>query len=369
MKKELQSKFFQNQNSDQQSLINKKAKDSVIYFIASFLFLAGCTMVISSSYSATKVYSVSNFHYSFKHMLFASISFFLMHIFSNQENNLKKIGPVIWWFSVVGLVFVFFFGSSVKGAARWISLFGFSIQPSEFAKIGVLLEGAKYLEKENWQAFTLSYAVPLLLIILQPDLGSTVLIASIALAQLITKKFDFRLILAGIFSVVFLVFCSYFIFDHVHKRINTFLNPHHDVFGIGYQSNKAAMTMRSGGFFGRGFGKGIVKNSLPDAHTDYIFSVIIEEFGALGGLWIIFLFILLGLRVYTLSAKDRFSALVQYSVAILILAQAWLNLASNLSLIPAKGLTLPLISYGGSGLLVQGINFGILLAVSAKKKR
>lgn len=367
MQKELKSNFFSNKNSYQQ-LINKKYKNPVIYSIACILLLIGCVMIISSSYSATKVYSLKSSHFALKHIIFALISFFLMNIFSNQANNLKKLGFAIWVLSIIGLVLVNIMGTSIKGAARWISILGFSIQPSEFAKIGVALEGSKHIENENWNAFFLTYIIPISLIVIQPDLGSTILLFGLGIGQIILKKFDVKIILASAFSVFFLIFLAYFSFEHVQNRINTFLKPDADVFGIGYQRNKSDMAIKSGKFIGKGFGKGTVKNYLPDAHTDYIFSVIVEEFGLIGGLFIIFLYIILGLKIYSLKSQTYYHSIVQYSFIILILAQAWLNIASALSLIPAKGLVLPLISYGGSGLLVQGMNFGILMATSYENK-
>jgi len=341
----------------------RKRNDKIVLNIANILLLIGLVMIVSSSYGATKTYSLSNFHFALKHLTFCGLSLFCMRFFSRKLDWLDTIGKVFWIGSIIGLVIVLFFSHSMKGASRWISILGFSIQPSEFAKIGVILEGAKYIEK-NWSRFFAVYAIPMGLIILQPDLGNTVLLLGLATAQVITKKFNLKYIFYGFAIFVALLSVAYLAFPHVQNRIHVFLNPNEDLFGIGYQRYKSFLAMKNGGLFGRGFGKGIIKDFLPDAHTDFIFSVIIEEFGIIAGFFVIGLFIALAWRVLKLLAKDPYIQMVQYSILVCILASAWLNIASTLSLIPTKGLTLPLISYGGSGLIVQGILFGILLAIT-----
>ncbi len=363
--------FFKQHKTDFKQPANfrlPRKVDRVILGIAYTLIAIGLVVVVSSSYAATRVYSLANFHFAIKHLIFCAVGLFCIRFFSTKLHWLDKFGKILWFASVVGLVAVLIFGGSVKGASRWISLFGVSFQPSEFAKIAVILEGAKYVEK-NWKMFAITYIIPISLIILQPDLGNTVLISSLAIAQLITKRFDMKYILVGLIGVILLITAAYFLFDHVHLRINTFLNPTVDIFGAGYQSYKSFLAMRNGGLFGRGFGKGVMKDFLPDAHTDFVFCVIVEEFGVLGGLFVIGLFFALGYRVLKMLAFDEYIQMVQYSFVICILSQAWLNIASTLSLIPTKGLTLPLVSYGGSGMIMQGISFGILIAASRVSSR
>lgn len=333
----------------------------MILNIAYALIAIGLTMIVSSSYAATKVYSFANYYFVIKHVLFCCIALFFIRFFSSKLHWLDRIGLILWIMSIVGLLAVLVLGVSIKGATRWISLFGFSIQPSEFIKLAVILEGAKYVER-NWKLFAITYLLPVSLILLQPDLGNTVLICAIAIAQIIVYKFDIRYILFGLIGLLLLITCAYFLFDHVHQRINIFLNPTHDMFGGGYQSYKSFLAMKNGGLFGRGFGKGVIKDFLPDAHTDFVFSVIVEEFGVIGGLVVIALFVALGYRVLKRLSSNEYIQLVQYSIIVCMLGQAWLNIASTLSLIPTKGLILPLISYGGSGMLTQGMMFGVLLA-------
>ncbi len=291
-----------------------------------------------------------------------------MNIIQKHEKHLKKIGHFIWIMNVLLLLCVILFGHSAKGAKRWISFLSFNFQPSEFIKIGIILQSSYFLQK-NFYLYFLTYAIPLSFIILQPDLGTVLLLSCLACVQLINKnnKINFKLIFISFLSLFFILIVSYFCFSHVYERINLFLYPSNDLFGVGYQKHKAFLTIINGGFFGKGFGKGEMKDFLPDAHTDYIFAVIAEEFGVFGACLVILLFVLLGLRCRKLTTKNDYFAMVQFSAIILILGQAWLNIASTLSIIPAKGIPLPLVSYGGSGMISQGILFGLLLAVSNKK--
>lgn len=327
-------------------------------------------MIISSSYSATKTYKFSAIHFVIKHFIFAFVSLCVMNFISKQKKHLKNIGHVLWAVNVFLLVCVILFGYSAKGAKRWVSLFGFNLQPSEFVKVGVVLQSSYYLKKNSY-LFALTYLIPLAFILLQPDLGTALLLVCLACAQIVCQddKLNLKLIVLSCLAVFSVLLVSYITLPHVYERINLFFNTDKDVYGLGYQKHKAFLTIISGKLFGKGFGKGEIKDFLPDAHTDYILAVIIEEFGAIGGVSVISLFILLGLRCRKLTAKNEYLSLVQYSTILLILGQTWLNMASTLSIIPSKGITIPLISYGGSGIIAQGFIFGILLAVSNRKSR
>lgn len=326
-------------------------------------------MVISSSYGATKIYKFSSVHFAYKHFVFAIGALVLMNLISKQEKYMQKIGHFIWFLTVFFLICVLVFGHSAKGAKRWIYIFGFNFQPSEFVKIGIVLQSSYFLYT-NLYFYFLTYAIPMFFILLQPDIGTAVLLLCLGAAQLFSnqKQLNWKILITSIFSIMLLIVLAYFSFSHVQERINMFLNPNTDIFGIGYQKHKAFLTIANGGFFGKGFGKGVIKDLLPDAHTDYIFAVIIEEFGLLGGVFVLTLFVLLGLRCRVLTAKNEYFGTVQYSALLLILGQAWMNIASTLAIIPSKGITLPLISYGGSGIITQGILFGILVATSRKKQ-
>lgn len=366
----LRSTFFKSRGyfSEVISWKNFKRKpplDDIIYFLALTLLSIGAIMIVSASYGASRVYSVSTLYFAFKHFLSCAMAIMLLRFFGRNKELVKPVGTILWWLSLLGLIGVMFFGSTIKGARRWINVFGFSLQPSEFSKVAVVLEGARFLGE--WPRFFMIYFVQLIFILLQPDLGSAIIILFLAITQVITKKFNFKYLLLSFFGIVALLFFAYEVFPHVRTRIDLFFKPG-DILGKGYQQHKAFLAMQNGGWLGLGFGKGIIKDLLPDAHTDFIFAVIVEEFGILGGLGVIAVFIALGLRVLSLVVRDTYFKLIQYSLLVLILSQAWLNIASTVGLIPSKGLALPLISYGGSGLLANGIVFGMLMAVSFQKK-
>lgn len=325
-------------------------------------------MIISSSYSATRTYKLQSISFVIKQFLFAFISLGCINFVSKQEKHLKKLGHIIWIVNVFLLICVILFGHSAKGAKRWISFSFFNLQPSEFIKIGIIIQSSYYVY-HNLYLYFLTYIIPISFILLQPDLGTALLLICLAFAQLIAKNetINWKLIVISFLSVFIVIACSYWMLPHVNQRIQLFLNSGQDIYGLGYQKHKSFLAIISGGLFGKGFGKGDIKDFLPDAHTDYIFSVIIEEFGAIGGYFVVLLFILLGLRCRQLRAKNDFFSMIQYSSVLLILGQAWLNISSTLSLIPSKGISIPLISYGGSGIIAQGIIFGTLLAVSVKK--
>ncbi len=359
----LASFFFKNEKKLLIQKQNKeyKKQDKTIFYIAYSLILSGIILVISASYSATKVYNVNSFHFALKHFIFAIIAIVLMHITARRK-NFENFGTVLWVLCIIGIVLTFIFTAS-KGANRWISIFGLTIQPSEFIKIALIIQGSKFVGK-NWNLFFISYFIPIGLLLIQPDLGSCILITFIATAQIIVKKFNIQYIVIALLIGVCLIFISYNLFSHVRLRIDVFLNPKKDIFNSGYQVYKSYLAMKNGGLFGLGFGKGIIKNFLPDSHTDFIFSVLIEEFGIAGGLVIIYLFFKLGLQILKNQTDNPNLLIIQYSCIAILLGQAWLNIASAISLIPTKGLTLPLVSYGGSALIAQGIIFGILIACS-----
>ena len=364
--KTIKSDFFKSKKEFIQTNFNKKKIDKTIINIAYFILFLGNIVVLSASYGASKSYSVSALFFFMKHVVFCIASIILIHIFAKQKNRLQNIGKFIWVLSIILLIVTLFLGSSVKGARRWISFFGFSFQPSELAKIGVLIQGSfNYKSLKN---LLIIYMLPILLIIIQPDLGTSFVIMCLGLFQVLIKNFKWKYIIIGILALIALFFFAYFSFSHVQARIDAFFSVS-DIYGKGYQKYKSYLAMKNGGFFGQGFGKGVIKDLLPDSHTDFIFSVVIEEFGILGGLCVIFSFIKLGLRALVLEPKNEYFKVVHNSVLFLITSQAWLNIASALSLIPTKGLILPLISYGGSGLIVQGIAFGILLSVCEEKSK
>jgi cell division protein FtsW len=267
-----------------------------------------------------------------------------------------------------------FVGVEVKGARRWITIAGLSVQPSEFMKPAFVVIVA-WLFAENSRradipgnAFALILlAIAATLLVAEPDFGQTMLI-SIAWGSLFFMagmSWLWIVALGGI--AVSGIFAAYATLPHVAGRIDRFISPQS---GDTFQIDKAIASIMSGGWFGQGPGEGIVKRILPDAHTDFIFSVAAEEFGIIVciGLAIIFAWIVFRGLVSSLKTDDAFVRLATAGLVVVFGTQSVINMAVNLNLIPSKGMTLPFISYGGSSMIAVAFETGLLLAFTRRRR-
>ncbi len=263
----------------------------------------------------------------------------------------------------------------IKGARRWINLPGFSLQPSELLKpVFVVLTAWAFSEHDRnrdmpalWLAIGM---LPLVVVplISQPDLGQTILISAVWGGLFFLAGVHIFWVLGLMGGGALGLFAAYRFLPHVTSRINRFLNKEG---GDTFQTDMAQESMLSGGWFGRGPGEGVIKRSLPDSHTDFIFSVIGEEFGAIACLVVVALFAFLVGRALVVARRnpDRFSQMAGAGLAMLLGFQALINMAVNLNLIPPKGMTLPFLSYGGSSLLSVSLSAGMLLALTRKRPK
>ncbi len=282
---------------------------------------------------------------------------------------------------VVGLAFMvatLFIGPEIKGARRWLNLAGFSLQASEFVKpafavvmawlLSERADSSAWLDRVwpgGWRSVAI-YAVVVILLVAQPDFGQSVVITAVWVAQLFLAGLSLWLLAA--LAVVGLggIVGAYFFLPHVTRRIDGFLNPETT---DTYQIQKSLEAFINGGWFGRGPGEGAVKNHLPDAHADFVFAVAGEELGMLVAMLIVVLFAFVVLRGFARVFQDR-SQFVFLAVAGLLTQfglQALINMGSTLNLIPPKGTTLPLISYGGSSLLAVALTLGMVLALTRRR--
>jgi len=264
-------------------------------------------------------------------------------------------------------------GDEVKGASRWINLGPLSLQPSEFAKPGLIVFAAwMFSEGQKGQgvpgvsiAFGF-WALTVGLLVIQPDIGQTLLITTTFMAVFFMAGVPLKwmavlggMVIAGITSI-------YFLFDHVQSRVAKFISP-----GVEdtHQIDRASEAIRAGGLVGRGVGEGVMKRSVPDLHTDFIYSVAAEEFGLVLSLIMIGLFGFIVLRGMqkAMRLRDPFEQTAAAGLFILIGLQASINIAVNLSLVPTKGMTLPFISYGGSSMVAMGLTMGLALALTRKR--
>lgn len=279
------------------------------------------------------------------------------------------------------LVYVLLFGKYVGGARRWITLGPVSIQPSELAKIVVIIILAKYYSKlANTEGLTLSELlrpliltiIPFVLIVRQPDLGTAILILLIAGSMTVFVKIEKRSLLYIIASCIVAVpLVWFFLKGYQKQRILTFLNPDRDPLGAGYHIIQSKIAIGSGMISGKGFLKGTQNalSFLPEHHTDFIFSVLAEEWGFAGSVALLFVFLLLlvwGLNVAN-GCRDSFGAILSVGIMAMIFWQVFINIGMVMGLMPVVGIPLPLISYGGSSIITMLFCIGILMNISMRR--
>lgn len=288
------------------------------------------------------------------------------------------------------LVKVHLFGVTVNGAQRWVSIFGIQFQPSELANIALIFYLSYYFRnplqsKKELRAPIVVTLFLATLVFIQPKVtGALILLIlagvlfwAAAIPVDVGLIFGFAAILAALLaSGIVLLLGSHellpHLFQHVYERIAIAGNPFADVHGTGYQMSNSYYAMYNGGFFGRGLGNSITKNGyLPEAETDFIFSIIVEELGMIAALVLLLLLFVMCLRMFWLSTqcKNHQAALIVMGIGTLLLVQTSINVASTLGLIPMTGIPLPFISYGGTSYLILSVSIGIALNISAKERR
>ncbi|WP_028574093.1 rod shape-determining protein RodA [Desulfonatronovibrio hydrogenovorans] len=293
--------------------------------------------------------------------------------------HLKTGSWTVYGLSLVFLVAVIFWGKSIYGAQRWLDLGFFSFQPSEVAKIGVLLMAAAFLAKiapplglKDLLKTLLVALVPAFLIARQPDLGSALLLVFLVAGMVIYHGIRKNVFKGLVVTVPLLLPAGWFFLkDYQKTRLLTFLNPGQDPLGSGYHVIQSQIAIGSGGFWGKGFMEGTQSQLrfLPEKHTDFAFSVFGEEWGFFGAIILLFLFCLFLYQIFICSreAKDRFGSLLCVGVFFYFFWQILINMGMVLGLMPVVGIPLPFISYGGTSLLVNFIMIGLVLNVSMRR--
>ncbi len=347
--------------------------DKINYLLVIFIIIFGLFMTITSSPYVAKRIGVEDLFFVKKQLVFtiSAIIIFTCISFLNKD-HIKAISILGLLTLVVLLVTVLIMGFEIKGSKRWISLLGFTLQPSEFAKVFFLIFNAFILskaQKKNWLIkygtscgvyFIIAY-----LFILQPDFGMTFILTMTWLAQL----FAFGLPLIFIAIIILMsgiaTIYAYQSLPHVASRINKFI----DIDIKNYQVERSIDAYINGGFFGTGPGNGLIKKYIPDAHTDFIFAVISEEFGLIFTLAIMLTFLTIITRAIKRLAleDDLFTYLSATGLISLFSLQALVNIGVSIAMLPTKGMTLPFISYGGSSILAMSICMGVVLSLTKKK--
>jgi cell division protein FtsW len=340
------------------------------------LMLAGIILLLAASSPVATKLGLDPFHFVNRQILYLVPAVAIMlgtSLLSPQQ--IRRLGLVVFVISMALLAATLVFGTEIKGARRWIVLFGVNIQPSEFVKpafvILIAWLFAESARKPDMPANTIAFALlgsVVTLLMMQPDVGQTMLIAMVWGALFFMA--GMRLIwVAGLAATAIAgLGAAYLTVPHVARRVKRFLDPSS---GDTFQVDNAVESFLRGGWFGQGPGEGTVKRILPDSHADFIFAVAAEEFGIVLCLIVVALFAFTVIRVLSraMAAQDAFARYAASGLAILFGTQSAINMSVNLHLIPAKGMTLPFISYGGSSLLSLAYGMGMVLALTRERPR
>ena len=347
--------------------------DKKIFFCFIILFFLGLFFSFSSTSSLAGERLNKDYYFFFsKHLVFTSLSLTIMILISLIETNfLKKIIVPLFILSFILLGLVPILGLEVKGAKRWLDFYFFRLQPIELLKPFFILVTAKILildifknsHTKYFLSFLLLLAVTILLID-QPDLGQTILLVISWGATVFISGVSLLFILS--FTSIFLIFISLLLFflpdkfGYIINRLVSFVDPSK---GDKFQSSSALDAIKLGGVKGQGMGEGILKDSVPEAHTDYIIAIISEEYGSLISVMIILIFLYISFRIIKncINQDDKLMKVSLSGLASLLIFQTFIHIGVNTSLIPTTGMTLPFLSYGGSSLIGSSILAGVIL--------
>jgi cell division protein FtsW len=370
--------------------VARKLKSDKVLFITALLLV--CTSIVmvysASAVSGLKEENVGaalrdggvqdTYHFVTRQAMFAVVGLaalaVAMRVDYRAYRNEKFIYGVL---GAVGVMLVaVLFTTSINGAQRWLSLGGLSLQPSEFAKIACVLLTALVLERRMHRINEPRYALLpiaiivggiLTLIVKQPDYGTAAALLLIVVVMVFAAGLSYRYLAGAVILALPLLYILLMSADYRVRRIMAFLDPEADPLGAGYQAAQSIVAVGSGGIFGRGLNEGLQKMFyLPEAHNDFLFAVIGEELGLIGASCVLICFAVIawrGLRI-ALRSEEAFGAFVALGLTAMICVQALINMSVVLSLLPTKGIPLPLLSAGGSSLLASLIGIGVLLNIS-----
>ena len=353
--------------------------DKKIFFCFIVLFSLGLFFSFSSTSSLAGERLNKDYYFFFsKHLTFTFLALVIMILISIIETSLlKKFVIPFFIISLLFLVMVPVFGVEVKGARRWLDFYFFRLQPVEVLKPFFILTTVKILTLKKLQNSQVKYffsfmvlASVIILLIDQPDLGQSILLIGCWVAIVFISGVSLFYIL-GFFSI-FLVFLSSLLFlmpekfGYIINRILTFIDPSK---GDKFQSSTALDAIKLGGLKGQGMGEGILKDRVPEAHTDYIIAIISEEYGSLISIMIILIFLYISFRIikHCIKQDDQLIKISLCGLSALLVFQTFIHVGVNTSLIPTTGMTLPFISYGGSSLIGSAILAGVILNYTKNK--
>ena len=350
--------------------------DYTVLGLVVLLSIIGLVVMFSASAAVAAEHATSPWRFLFRQVSFMAVAALVMLIFSGlSSQTLKKISIPLFWGGIALLVATLFVGVTVSGARRWLDFGLVSLQPSELVKpalalfMGTLLCVKNTAEKRR--RFYLSVAVMFVLVFLlykQPHMSSIFLVSMVWLTQCLVAGVPFFLLCLPAGMGVMLFIFAYFTIPYVQSRFNRFLDPSQ---GDTYQIEQAREAMLSGGFSGLGLHEGQLKFRVPDAHTDFIFTVLIEEMGLIWGIFVLALYAWLVYHILQRLAlrSERFEVIAGCGLVSILAYHVLVNIGVVTGVLPTTGMTLPLMSYGGSSLLATGVILGALLAILRKGNR
>jgi len=354
--------------------------DKFIFSLIIFLFLIGLFFsLVSTSLIASDKLDTNDYSFFFKHLAFIILGLAVIFIFSSiDQNKLFKYSIIVFLISLIFLFLVPLIGIEVKGSKRWLDLYLLPrFQPVELVKpfliifISLVLCNQKY--NNIFYKYSFSFLITLIVVLLlslQPDIGQSLLVLFSWSILIFTSGISMIFLIFLFSSLIFVfIYLVFFVqkFEYIKNRLISFFDSESGTYN--FQSDKALESITSGGFFGKGIGEGTLKNRVPEAHTDYIISVISEEFGVIAIILILLLFLVFIYSVFKkvyLENDEKIKLILVGSIS-LILMQTMIHIGVNIRLFPTTGMTLPFISYGGSSIISISILSGVILNLTKRK--
>lgn len=334
----------------------------------------GMLLTYGASVAVAERLGLPSFHFAERQGGYLILTIILMFGISLcSPTTVRRLSVIAFPIFLILVVLAGQFGAEIKGARRWLSIAGFSFQPSEFLKPVFIVTCAwmfaEHMRKPEFPGRIIATILMLATVgalVLQPDIGQTVLAGAVWVGLFFLAGLPIIFVTMFIAAAVLGLGTAYMFLPHVTSRINRFLDPSS---GDSYQIETALNAFRNGGLIGRGPGEGLVKRVLPDAHTDFIFAVAGEEFGVIAclGLLVIFGVIVVRGLLNLMKETDPFIFLASAGLLFQFGLQAFINMGVNLAVLPSKGMTLPFVSYGGSSLMALGLTMGMILALSRRQ--
>jgi rod shape determining protein RodA len=356
-----------------------------VTLVAAFAVLAsaGLLMVYSATNQSLAQFGQDPAYYLKRQTVFLGVGIVALVISAVLDYRLVRIyAPFLYVFAVAMLLLVQTpLGSSAQGAQRWFQLGAFQLSPSLFARLALIATLAAYLSQVKNEltlrhvlATTAIAAVPMALVFIQPDIGTSIILAGIMVAPLVVSGAKSRHLAVVALAAVIAIFGAFqlgIVKDYQIQRLTSFLDPHDDAQAAGYNKQQAEIAIGAGGLTGRGYLHGTQTNLdyVPAQHTDFIFTVVGEEFGFVGAVALLALFGILLWRAFRIAllAKDPFGTFLSIGIAAMFAVQIFVNVGMTIGIMPITGIPLPLISYGGSALIADSIGVGLLLNVHARR--